>query len=241
ARHLSIANNQLLGLVPATANPLVDQLQYALGIRLDFVAAAEIEGNVIRDLGMDSAGNVPRVGIGLVACASARISGNQIINIGPLNHTFGPSAGIAVTGPPFDRAEISNNVIRRSDAIGQSASDTTLWRALYIGPLAVFAGGFKYHVVSIAAGRFALIGDHVLAAIFEGAQLAAVRGNVMVAASFSAIVEVSVTGSCIFTDNQGILLVLGNARAPLAVLSAPMVAASNNILTGGIPSLQISA
>jgi hypothetical protein len=240
AQHLSVANNQLLGLVPSAANAIVSQLQYALGIRLDFVAAAEIEGNVIRDLGMDGTSNVQRVGIALIACSSARIAGNQVANIGPLNVAFGPSAGIAVTGF-FDRAEISNNVIRRSDPIAPSTGD---WRALYLGPLGSFAGGFKYKVVQTDPGRFFLVGDGVLAAALEGTQLAAIRGNVATggsAGSFSpdgSFVELNAAGSCIFTDNQCILLVPGNAR-PLAKLSAPLVAAANNILTGGMPSLQI--
>ena len=85
AQHLSIANNQLLRLVP-----VVGQLQSALGIRLDLVASAELEGNVIRDLGMDVKSNVSRVGIALIACSSARLAGNQITNIGPFVPTFGP-------------------------------------------------------------------------------------------------------------------------------------------------------
>ena len=245
AQHLSIANNQLLGLVP-----VVGQLQSALGIRLDLVAAAEMEGNVIRDLGMDVKSNVSRVGIALIACSSARLAGNQITNIGPFVPTFAPSApsaGIAVTGP-FDRAEVSNNVIRRSDPIAPSPGDFTLWRALYIGPLFNVAGDFTHSVVQTAPGQFVLVGDNVLAAVIQGAQLASVRGNVMAggaAGPFStdgSFVELDVTGSGIFTDNQCILLVAGNTKLPpLAMLTAPIVAASNNILTGGAPSLQMKA
>jgi hypothetical protein len=252
AQHLSIANNQLFGLVPNTANPIVGQLQAALGIRLDFVTAAEIEGNVIRDLGMDVTSNAPRVGIALVACSSTRIAGNQMSNIGPLNGAFGPSAGIAVIGPTFDRAEVSNNVIRRSDPGTQSTG--AFWHALYLGPLGPFANSFNYKFVQIVGGQFVsgvwnrslgrtiVIGTDVFAVVPEGAQLAAVRGNVMAAASFSAIAEVNVVaGSCIFAENQGSLTALANATPPLAVLSAQRVAASNNILTGGNPSLQITA
>jgi hypothetical protein len=189
---------------------------------------------------MDTSGNVSRVGIGLFACGSARVAGNQLSNIGPLNQTFGPSAGIAVTGPPFDRAEVSNNVVRRSDVTGQSTGDSTLWRAIYIGALSAFAGGFTYQVVQVAE-RFFLVGDFTVLAAFLGEQVAAVRGNVMEAESFSAVAELSVSGSCVFADNQGTLFALGNARAPLAVLSAPMVVASNNILNFGAPPLQINA
>src|SRR5262249_18717896 len=79
-----------------------------------------------------------------------------------------------------------------------------------------------------------------------GLQLAALRGNVMEGGSagpFSpsgSFVEVDVAGSGVFTDNQGTLLSPANTVAPpLATLTAPMVAAANNILSGGAPSLQI--
>jgi len=243
AQHLSIANNQLLGLVP-----VVGQLPSVLGIRLDFVAAAEIEDNVIRDLGMDAASTVSRVAIALIACSTVRIAGNQITNIGPVTPTFAPaapSAAIAVTGPTFDRAEISGNVIRRSDPIAASTGTFTLWRAVYVGPLVQIAGGFTHKVVQTAPDQFVVVGDVILAGVITGAQLAAVRGNVMAAGSAGpfapagSLVEVDAAGSGVFGDNQCILLSPGSP-SPLATLAAPMVAAANNILTGGAPSLQIT-
>jgi hypothetical protein len=244
AQHLSIANNQLLGLVPT-----VGQLQSALGIRLDFVTAAEIEGNVIRDLGMDAKSNVTRVAVALVACSSARVAGNQISNLGTSAATFAPSApsaAIAVTGPSFNRAEVSNNVIHRSTPVGPSTGDFTLWRAVYIGPLVQFAAAFNHSVVETAPGNFVVAGDNVMAAVILGEQVAAMRGNMMAAgaagpfAPAGSFVEMTVTGSGIFTDNQCILLVPPDMRpSPLATLSAPIVAAANNVLTGGAPSLQI--
>ena len=122
-----------------------------------------------------------------------------------------------------------------------------MWRALYIGPLFNVAGDFTHSVVQTAPGQFVLVGDNVLAAVIQGAQLASVRGNVMAggaAGPFStdgSFVELDVTGSGIFTDNQCILLVAGKKLPPLAMLTAPIVAASNNILTGGAPSLQMKA
>jgi hypothetical protein len=226
------------------------QLTSALGIRLNFVAAAEIEDNIIRDLGMDAASNVSRVAIALIACSAVRVIGNQITNIGPVAPTFAPaapSAAIAVTGPTFDRAEISGNVIRRSDPIEMATASFTLWRALYIGPPIQFAGSFTHKVVQTAPGQFIVVGDDIVfAGIPTGAQLAAVRGNFMAAgaagpfAPAGSFVEVEAAGSDIFSDNQCILLSPGNP-SPLATLAAPMVAAANNVLTGGAPALQINA
>src|SRR5262249_4229742 len=243
AQHLTIANNQLLGVAPSTDSAIVGQLQFALGIRLNFVVAAEIEGNIIRDLGMNfpTAGSpVGIIGMALIACSSARIAGNQIANIGALSVPTGPSAGIVMTAP-FDRAEVANNVIRRSDPIAPGTGD---WRALFLGPLANFAGGFKFNVVQTAPGQLVVVGDLVLVAVAEGMQLAAARGNFWEGASAAAFtppgsfVALTATGSCIFTDNQGLLAAAGRT---LASIGAPVVVAANNILTGGTPPLQISA
>jgi hypothetical protein len=243
AHHLGITNNQLLGLVPA-----VDQ-QAVLGVHLTFVAAAEIESNIIRDLGLDASSTVPRMAISLIGCAASRIAGNQISNIGPVAPTFAPaapSAAIAATGPTFDRAEVSGNIIRRSDQIGLSVGNFTLWRAIYVGPQIAFAGAATHSVAQTSAGQFVVVAENVLAAINPGPQLAAVRGNVMEGGSagpFSPVgsfVELEVTGSGVFTDNQGTLLTPPNTNPPpLATLTAPMIAASNNILSGGAPTLQI--
>jgi hypothetical protein len=219
-------------------------LQFSFGIRLNFVAAAAIEDNIIRELGMnfpDNGSPLGIVGVTLIACSSARIAGNQITNIGPLSVPTGPSVGLVMTAP-FDRADVSNNTIRRSDPLAPGIGD---WRALFLGPLANFAGGFKFNVVQTAPGQLVVVGDLVVVAVAEGMQLAAVRGNVLVGASASAFgpplpsfVSLTATGSCIFTDNEALLAANGRA---LASLGAPVVAATNNILNGGTPELQISA
>jgi hypothetical protein len=232
ARHLSIANNQLLGLVPSVSNAMVGLLQNALGIGLVNVAIGEIEDNVIRDLGMDPTGSTPRIGISVAVCASMRISGNQLINIGPLDLTFGPSAAIAVFGPPFDRAEISGNVIHRSDRGTTGANSGTFWHALYIGPLTQFGANHKLHIVQLASGRYVLLDEGAVKFVAEGEQLTTIRGNVMEGLSASSVVEVTSTGSCVFTDNQCNLLTFGASRPPLAILNAPIVAAANNVILG---------
>ena len=251
AQHLSIANNQLLGLVPDTTNALVGTLQAAVGIGLNFVAALEIEGNLIRDLGLGNADQIPRIGIALLACETARVAGNQIINLGPVGPTFLPTApagAIVVSGPNFDRAEVSQNIIRRSDPIALALANFILWRALYIGVLNPFANGFTHKIVELGTDKFLLVGEHSIKAAITGEQVTAVRGNLMEAGSAGpfapagAMVQVDVNGSAIFSDNQCVLLTPGGANpSALATLAAPMMAAANNILTGGAPPLRITA
>ena len=214
------------------------------------MTALEIEGNLIRDLGLGSADKVPRIAIALLACETARVAGNQIINIGPVTPTFLPTAAggaIVMSGPNFDRAEISQNVIRRSDPIALALANFILWRALYIGALTPFANGFTHKMVEVEAGKFLLVGEQSIKAAISGEQVTAVRGNLMETGSAGpfapagAMVQVEVNGSAIFSDNQCILLTPGGANpSPLATLGAPMIAVANNILTGGAPSLQIT-
>ena len=244
AQHLSVANNQLLQLAPT-----VGSLEVVLGIRLTFVATVELEGNVIRDLGMDLTSHVSRVGISLIGCSSVRIAGNQLANIGPAIPTFAPSsaasAAIAVTGPTFDRVDVSGNVIRRSDPFAPNA-DFTLWRALYIGPSIAVAGAATHSTAQTSAGLFVVVGDNFLVPINTGLQAAAARGNVVTAAAAGpfapggSLVEMTVTGSGVFAENQ-CLLFTGGTSSPLATLSAQAVTASGNVLNGGTPSLQITA
>jgi Family of unknown function (DUF6519)/Right handed beta helix region len=255
ALHLRIAGNQLLGLIPSVANPDVVLLTVAVGMLLTAVGLVEIEGNVIKDLGLDTTGNTSRTGIGLIACNSVRIAGNQVINIGPASVTFGPSAGISVTGPPFDRAEVVDNIIRRSDSVIQ-ATDSTVWRALYIGPLAAFGESAVFSTVPLANNQFLLVSAAAAIAVNEGQQMATVDGNFMEALSIAPAAEISTTGTCIFTSNQCTLHApsffgasqLGNATEPsiffpsrtAVSLAAPSVIASNNIVTGGILNLDIA-
>jgi len=251
AQHLSIANNQLIGLIPDTTNPLVGTLQVAGAISLNFVAALEIEGNLIRDLGTGIADKIPRVGIALLSCGTARVAGNQIVNLGPVSPTFLPTApagAIIVSGPAFDRAEISQNIVRRSDPIALALANFILWRAVYVGPLVPFASGFSHKIVQTDSGKFLLVSENAIMAAITGEQVTAVRGNLMEAASAGpfapagALVQVEVSGSAVVTDNQCVLLTPGGTNpSPLATLAAPMIAVANNILSGGAPSLQVTA
>jgi hypothetical protein len=240
AQHLRIAGNQLLGLVPSLSNPVVEAITFAVGILLTFVGHAELEGNVVKDLGLDTTGSLSRTGIGLIACSSVRIGGNQVINIGPPNVTFGPSAGISVTGPPFDRADVVDNIIRRTDSVTQ-ASDTTLWRAVYIGPLVTFGRNALYATVPVAENRILLVSDLAAFEVNEGQQLAAVRGNFMEALSIAPAAEVNTTGSCIFTDNQCVTRGIAGAPSLAVNVGAPSLVVSNNIVSGGFLNLAINA
>ena len=231
AQHLSVTGNQLLGLVPAVSNPLVAKSNLAIGILLQFVPVAEIEGNVVKNLGMDTQGNTSRVGIGVVACNSVRVSGNQIINIGPSTVTVGPSAGISIVGPPFDRAEVTGNTVRRTDS-GKQGDFTSLWRGIYIGPLTNFASASNFTLVSTAGNRFAIIAALSIFEVNQGAQMVLVRGNFLDAFGFGPAAEIEAAGACTFSDNQCFLT---GYRVPTVSIRAQDIVASANYVRTGMP------
>ena len=74
-----------------------------------------------------------------------------------------------MTGPTFDRADVSGNVIRRSDPFAPS-TDFTLWRALYIGPLDRGRRRLDAQHRADGAGQFVVVGDNFLVRDQHGTQ-----------------------------------------------------------------------
>jgi len=250
AQHLSIANNQLLKLIPDTSNPMVTLLNGALGIRLLFTAVAEIEGNVVRDLALNPNGTPSRVGIGLLACGSVRISRNQVINIGnPESPSFESSAGIAVLGP-LGRLEVSGNTSQRSETL--TPSTTSNWYALFVGELTDFITKTILKVVPTNPQSTQPIQSYYtnlyLKTVLVGLRAVSLRGNFLAASTASELAKVILTGSspndsCIFTENQCVLIPSDVRRSPIinVSLSARAVIAGNNFINGGTTALDIHA
>lgn len=251
AQCLSIVNNQLLELVPDISNPMVTgALNAALGIRLLLTADAEIAGNIVRNLAINLSANnsTSQVGIGLFACASVRISHNQVVTVGDDQINSNPSAGIAIVGPPVGRVEVSGNTSKRNEAL-TPAKSSTRWYALFIGPLANFIVPPRFRFVQLDVNITALLTDSFVSNINLGLQSVAVRGNFLQASTVSALTEVILNGtsgteSCIFTENQCVLVTIagadGSGSGINAALAAPAVVAGNNFIQGGDVALNIS-
>jgi hypothetical protein len=236
AGHLSVANNQILGPVPNAS--LILQQGFASGIYLQFVDYLEVEGNIIADVGTAPPRiGVTRVGIAAVACRSACVAGNQLKNIGP-DETIAASAGIAVEGPGFDRADVSGNVVRRSD-VGNQSDRTSSWRALYIGPVTNFAETSQNTFSRVGENKFVVTSGTTVAEINEGLQFVSVRGNYLEGYGGSPMVEIDVIGPCLFNENQcsGLIGEQAGSSPPVAVLNAASAIASNNWLAGGFLSI----
>jgi uncharacterized protein DUF6519 len=246
AQHLSIANNQLLDLIPDLANPFLTRFNAAIGIGLVSTDAAEIEGNIVRNLALEASNErkVSLVGIGLLACVSVRISGNKVVNIGNANVTFNLSAGIAVGGPSVGRVDVSGNTSQRSES---ETSTPNAWFALFIGTMADPLKLLNLEVVPLKTNRSVILGDSSAVLAEAGLPAVSVRGNYLEASTISPLAQVALdtsgTGSCIFTENQCVLIDSGNSKRQVrnVILSAPAVIASNNAITGGSIGLDINA
>jgi hypothetical protein len=254
ADHLSIANNQLLNLVPNSSDPGVGAMFGAYGILLGPATTngtavqggyVEILGNVIKDFATDSSqetvGSASRYAIALQGYNSTLIANNQLINIGPPSATINQSAGIYVWGYPFDRIDVSGNVIRRNDAgadSGNVADTGTQWYGVLIS-------GFERKFIRTTTGpilnqRIIPTGDKAFVGVSNvgiggilvnvgGLQNVNMAGNYVEAAGNVSGVFIDVGGNCIFTGNQCNLATAENT--PVAILDAAGVVVSNNVLS----------
>lgn len=238
AGHLSVANNQLLGLAPSGGAASLAKAQMVPGISLQLVANAEIEGNIVRDLGLDATSNMARVGILALACDAARIAGNQVANIGPPNAAMNPSAGIAVITPRFDRVDVAGNVVRRNQA-GPSAQDKSAWSALYIGPMSFFTQTLGYIVSPAGEKTFLMVSENNLYELWEGMQRVSVRGNYLEAYGIAPTAQISTGGDCCLAENQCYLAFLGENSPGGASVRAASLVASGNRFAAGNPAFRI--
>ena len=223
AETLSIENNQLLNIAPQ-AN---DRTQPVVGIRLFNTNHAEVTSNTIIGVGLAAQLNPSRAGIQILASTSVRIAGNEVVNIGPEGDFVKLSAGIECLGT-FERVEVVNNVVRRSQSLRQA--DTMNWIALHIvGPSSKFSGligGFGF--VAGADKFFGFFGNRVLA-LPRGRESVSVQGNLFDAYGLSPAISINITGPVIFTNNRCLLA----SRSPLvAEMAMGAIIANANYFEG---------
>jgi Family of unknown function (DUF6519) len=255
ADHLSITNNQLLKLVPNSSDPGVGAMSGAYGILLLPATAngtvvqagyVEVLGNVIKDFATDSTqatvGSASRYAIAVQGYNSTLIKDNQLINIGPPSDTIDLSAGIYSAAYPFDRIDVTGNVIRRDDAGADSGTvgDTgTPWYGLWIsGFKLVFNTIGDRPALQILNQRIIPIGETGFIGVGEGGlhlvnvgglQHVNIGGNYVEVAGSVSGVFILVGGNCIFAGNQCSLATSENT--PVANLEAAAVVAANNVLS----------
>ncbi|UUZ68694.1 right-handed parallel beta-helix repeat-containing protein [Polaromonas sp. P2-4] len=128
AGSLAIENNQLRGIGLRASGAATGM---TAGIGITRTEAATVAGNTLRQIGLGAAENKQLVaGIAAFSVQRPRISGNDIMEVGPLENFGGMVAGISVRAP-YAQAEINHNHVERDAQVSQQPSDTA-WFALHI-------------------------------------------------------------------------------------------------------------
>ena len=249
ADSLAIENNQLrdIGLRANAASGAAAGAGATVGIGITHTEAATVAGNTLRQIGLDAAGNKQFVaGIAAFSVQRPRISGNDIMEVGPLNDFGGDMvAGITVRAP-YAQAEINHNHVERDAQVSHQASRTD-WFALHIDEPQ--AGGnlvsrlASYVTLRVDESRtLVLSGKHAYvntiaagvdvtgaAAAVSGAS-ASVLGNVFIARGQAPAVDVSASGEVLFSDNRCELRANGNTAV---LLNTPVAIINANRVRGG--------
>ena len=247
AGSLAIENNQLRS-IGLRANAAVRAAAGAgtVGIGITRTEAVTVAGNTLRQIGQENAGNNQFVaGIAAFSVQRPLISGNDIMEIGPLDNFGGMVAGISVRAP-YAQADISHNHVERDALVSHQASKTD-WFALHIDEPQ--AGGnlvsrlARYITLRVDDNRtLVLSGKHAYvntvaagvdvtgaAAAVTGAS-ASVLGNVFIARGRTPAVDVSASGEVLFSDNRCELRASGQTTV---LLNTPVAIIHANRIRGG--------
>lgn len=213
ATGLSVHNNQLtgMGLAADSKTPSV------MGIRVARATLAEISSNTVAGVGSSSQPGPRLRGLQAIACPSVRVSGNQIVDLGPPNDVlFQDAVGIEVL-LVLDHVDVQDNTVRRAQGNFPEKPDQGAWRALNVGaiptqlvgigtaaqPIMVEAtlAGKPVHYVHLAGNLYTLVKGtvHVLP---RGKEFISVRGNLLESFGGRTPVEIGTAGGCQFIDNR---------------------------------------
>lgn len=251
----SIENNHLRDIGSARASTSLGST--IDGIRVTDMEAATVAGNTLRAIGTEAVSGIDRVaGIVTLAVRNARVTGNDIADVGPATPVSIPIVGGVLVYAPYDSSEVSGNQVAR-DAPGVSAAaDTMAWSAVFIDqpsparPI-VHAGDFT--VATFATARnLVLAGTHAFAteAVLDYFEPAApvprlssvtVRGNTLRARGNRQVVSVEAGAHVQFSDNRCELTggpgVAVTITAPAAVVSANVVMSNKDAIRIGSESV----
>jgi hypothetical protein len=237
---ISIENNHLADIGPidraAAANTVA-----VIGIGVARSGSATIAGNGIRSLALTSTQAGTRTGILAFGIQRARVSGNEIFDLGPPGEFAGTAVGIMLQ-PPFADYEVTNNRVERmadTSQAGPAAWSALMTRTAEAGLIAgdtlavpieggaiLAIGASRAFVVrgaTTAAGAVAVVGARgsVLGNVFKGA------GTAPIAAVAGA--------ECLFNDNR----VYTRGGRAAVVIAAPIVIVNANRVVSDELSIQI--
>ncbi len=249
AQGLSIDNNLLLDIASQGG------LDRAVGIRLIRANQAEVTSNKIRGVGVQAIEAQNRDGIRASLCASLRIEGNEVSDIGP-DDFAGVCNGIRVTDS-VDRLDITDNRVRRSQANNSGSGDSN-WRALSIGKF-FFVGEILTTFLNLAAvtspsanffalnradeteeratfllsevnNNIAVLIDDFVFFLPQDREIISIGGNLLEAYSRSPIVLCNTPGTVLFSNNRCLLTNLQTSNeAVVSITAASLIVNANYV------------
>ena len=248
AASLSIENNQLRG-IGLRANAGM-----TLGIGIFRTESATVAGNILRQIGQEVGDSKQLVaGIAAFSVQRPRISGNDILEVGPLDNFGGVVAGIIVRAP-YAQAEIGQNHVERDAQPSHQPSDIA-WLALQIdepqpGGNPVSRLG-RFTALRVDDNRtLVLLGsqawvnavptsvDAAGAAVPVQGASASVLGNVFIARGRAPAVDVSASGDVLFNDNRCELR--ANFSTSAVLLNTPVALIHANRVRGAEDSIRVA-
>lgn len=200
------------------------------GIILLRATEARVAGNVIRWVGRRRRPVTPAkagatddwAGLSLVACRSVHVSGNRIVDVGPVGQYVGEAAGIDVPAS-FDTLDVTDNTVQRSGAATlASNSGAESWYALRVGRPA--EKKVKAGIYASKTGEFGLFGNAAVK-IVHAREMLAIRGNFFDAYGDAPAIDVIGRGPVTFGDNRAITT---SRKQAAAVIRAAAIIASGN-------------
>jgi hypothetical protein len=240
ANVLDVEDNQLLNVAA-----VIDRSQDLAGIRVVRAAHAAVANNSLVGLGASAVDNPSCVGIQVIGpSTSCRISGNDVVDVGPPGDVIGDKVGVEYLGP-FDRLDLAGNRVRRSensppDSIGSP------WRAVRITAAPAAGGSATASGGATAAGRSLVAGQNVrfvtagsltfgvfgskIARLPSGPGNLTVQGNQLDSYGQAETLLIVTSGACVFSNNQCVLLLA--AGFPVASIEAGAIVASSNYMHG---------
>ena len=243
---VAIENNQLadIGAVRAATVPEV------VGIAVLRAESVAVVGNTVRRVGLLATQAVLRVGILSGAVQRLRVSGNDVMDIGPPGaFDNGFAAGVLVRSP-YAQAEVAHNQIDRESTplfqgggrfvalwIDEPNDNRPISRIGVLTTLRVDATT----TLTLGAGRPIVNytgGIDVTGAPVQRSANASVQGNAIGARGQLPAVQITALGDCQFADNRCELRGSGNKLAVTLESGATIV--SSNRVRGGEVSIAIN-
>jgi hypothetical protein len=196
-QRLSITNNQILNIGLGGNRATVP----LAGIQVFLAGHADVADNSVKGVGLLAANFPSYVGIFLLACGTMRVSGNEVLDVGPGGKVETLKVGILVNAT-FEHLDVADNIIRRTPT-GPN-DESVVCSALgvqgaSIGRIAMAGLGFL--TLNENTNMVGFFGDK-LVKLPVGLEDVSVRGNRLAGNGQAPTVFIDVRGQCLFQNNH---------------------------------------